>query len=237
MKNPLILIALVVLCCSFVNGQDAVKHKLPLAVSHLSTEHREMLRRPAAPKHNFLTKILCFKKPCRGYIGWQNRQRRQRFKGYKDGGKVPIPVQPKKMITPDTVIARQGPPLTTEKTDNIRVSADQLFILDEVLFELNSATLNKNFTFKLDSLIKLLEAHPELKAHISGHTDNSGSEVYNLKLSKARAQSVANHLKKKSISADRISAEGFGNLKPIASNQSKEGKRKNRRVEILLSRD
>jgi outer membrane protein OmpA-like peptidoglycan-associated protein len=217
-----------------VLGQDAVKKRMPLLVSHLSEENKAILRRKDAPKHFFLTKVICFNIKCRGVIGWSKNQKRHRFKGYRDGGKVSRKPAAKPLVKKDTmviakVIAAPLPP------DTLQSVADQRFILDEVLFEVNSAQLNEHFTYRLDSLIKLLSSHERLYVKISGHTDNTGNESKNLKLSKARASSVASYLIKSNIAEQRISFEGLGSSKPIDSNETEEGRRKNRRVEIVLS--
>ena len=161
-----------------------------------------------------------------------------RFKGYKDGGKVPVPgkapvIQKEQPIVPDTVIAKLAPAPSGEDLSK----RERIFVLDEVLFELNSARFNERFIFRLDSLVQLLTAHESLMADISGHTDNTGSASYNLKLSHDRAAAVATYLINNRISASRISFKGLGSTRPIADNNTEEGRRKNRRVEILLSEE
>lgn len=228
---------LVVVVCYGAYAQERSNRRKPLMVSHLSAENKALLRRPAAPKHHIFTKLICFKIPCRKYIGWRKKQRSMRFKGFKDGGKVPRPaktpvIQKDTIVVRDTTIARLAPrrhPATDTSAH------ERIFILDEVLFELNSARFNEKFIFRLDSLVQLLEAHKTLMADISGHTDNTGNDSYNLKLSHDRAAAVATYLIGNNISRDRISFKGLGSARPIADNKTEQGRRKNRRVEILLS--
>ena len=206
-------------------------------VSHLSAENKALLRRPAAPKHHIFTKLICFKIPCRKYIGWRKKQRSMRFKGFKDGGKVPRPaktrvIQKDTIIVRDTTIAKLAPPRQPATDTSAR---ERIFVLDEVLFELNSARFNEKFVFRLDSLVQLLTAHQSLMADISGHTDNTGNDSYNLKLSHDRAAAVATYLIGNNISRNRISFKGLGSARPIADNKTEQGRRKNRRVEIRLS--
>ena len=207
-------------------------------VTHLSADNSALLRRPAAPKHNILTKLMCFKVPCRKYIGARKRQRSMRFKGYKDGGKVPRPVKdpviPDEPLTPskDTILAKPAPPPPAEQAVP---TEDRIFVLDEVLFDLNCARFNTKFVFRLDSLTKLLASHKNLTARISGHTDNTGDASSNLRLSTARAAAVAEYLVRNKISSERITYAGLGSSRPIADNTTAEGRRKNRRVEIVLS--
>jgi outer membrane protein OmpA-like peptidoglycan-associated protein len=231
-----VFLMLIVIQGRLAFGQDAVKKRMPLFVSHLSEENKAILRRKGAPKHFFLTKLICFKAKCRGFIGWRKNQRGHRFKGYKDGGKVPRKPANKPVIEKDTVVIAENiatPPQNDIASANAK--QEQRFVLDEVLFEVNSAHLNEHFTYRLDSLVEILMVDERLVAKISGHTDNTGNESRNSKLSLARASAVADYLVKNNISQQRISFEGLGSSRPIASNQTGEGRRKNRRVEIILS--
>ncbi|HEX6431512.1 MAG TPA: DUF5723 family protein, partial [Niastella sp.] len=88
---------------------------------------------------------------------------------------------------------------------------------------------------KLDVVVKILKADTALQISIEGHTDNKGNAVFNLKLSAKRAQAVKNYLVKKGISATRITAQGFGDSKPVAPNTTPAGRTKNRRVELHLN--
>jgi len=162
-----------------------------------------------------------------------------RFKGYKDGGKVPLPAKEPVIqnnlviVVRDTTIVKPPAPPAADTM----ATRDRIFVLDEVFFELNSARFNERFMFRLDSLAQLLATHQSLRAAISGHTDNTGNASYNQKLSYDRAAAVADYLISNNISPDRISYVGLGSARPIAENNTEEGRRKNRRVEILLSDD
>jgi outer membrane protein OmpA-like peptidoglycan-associated protein len=216
-------------------AQESKKKKIPIAVSHLSAENRAMTKRPGNSPHNFVSMVICFKKKCRSYIGWRTRQRKMRFKGYKDGGTPPKRHEQNTLIDQDTVLATASPlPVATAPKENAPLELKQLFILDEVLFEINSAQLNDLFTYKLDSLVILLQENMHLKIHITGHTDNTGDEKLNAKLSKDRADAVADYLMEHKITADRITHEGKGSASPIFSNETPEGRKRNRRVEILI---
>ena len=87
---------------------------------------------------------------------------------------------------------------------------------------------------KIDELVKALQEQPNADIYIEGHTDNIGSEEYNKKLSLRRANAVAEELKKRDIAANRIHVEGFGYSRPIASNDTEEGRAHNRRVDVML---
>ena len=88
---------------------------------------------------------------------------------------------------------------------------------------------------RLDEIAATLAKHPEIKSiRIEGHTDNRGSDAYNLKLSDARAASVRQYMIEKGLTGDRLLSEGFGESKPIKSNRTKKGRAKNRRVEFVI---
>jgi len=80
-----------------------------------------------------------------------------------------------------------------------------------------------------------MNENPTLKLKIEGHTDNAGNDDANMKLSEDRAEAVKTYLVSKGISADRITAEGFGETMPIADNGTAAGRTKNRRVEIKVA--
>jgi outer membrane protein OmpA-like peptidoglycan-associated protein len=216
---------------------------MAFVVSHLPSQNKGLLRRKGAPKHNILTKVLCFKKACRRYVGWQRNHRKERFKGYKTGGKLPVGPAEEPAIREESVPATAAPenrlpvaPLITSAPDTA-VAPDRLIILDEVLFDINSARLNSGFTFRLDSLIKILVKDATLHVAVSGHTDNVGTEEYNRTLSSDRARAVANYLIENRISKSRIAYSGEGSTRPIMSNDTREGRKKNRRVEIIISEE
>jgi outer membrane protein OmpA-like peptidoglycan-associated protein len=85
----------------------------------------------------------------------------------------------------------------------------------------------------IDQLSAMLIQNPTLKISIEGHTDNAGGETVNQKLSESRAKSVMNALISKNIDISRLKYKGWGQSKPIADNNTEEGRAKNRRVEIL----
>ncbi|HEU5303581.1 MAG TPA: OmpA family protein [Gemmatimonadales bacterium] len=105
-----------------------------------------------------------------------------------------------------------------------------------VNFETNKATLKPMAREKLSKLSGVLLGFPgEYKLEIEGHTDSTGTDAYNLKLSQARAESVRNFLVEQGIPAERIpSTQGFGRTRPIASNDTRANREKNRRVDIVI---
>lgn len=105
----------------------------------------------------------------------------------------------------------------------------------QVLFEFNKAKLLPIAEKRLEKVaVALKDPSTEGQIRIEGHTDAIGSDQYNMKLSKERAQAVREFLISKGVSPDRISAHGEGESQPIASNDTPEGRANNRRVEIVL---
>ena len=86
----------------------------------------------------------------------------------------------------------------------------------------------------LDNIVKIMKQYPNTKFNIHGHTDNTGDDAMNLDLSKRRAASVKKYFMDKGIAADRLFPEGFGETRPIATNDTPEGRAENRRVEIKM---
>ncbi|EGU39262.1 outer membrane protein OmpA [Vibrio ichthyoenteri ATCC 700023] len=107
-------------------------------------------------------------------------------------------------------------------------------LLDTETFALNSSELKPESTSKLDELVEMLNEYPQAQVNIVGYTDSSGAAEYNQKLSEKRAHAVANVLAERGVEPSRISVSGEGENNPIASNETKEGRAQNRRVEVTV---
>ena len=103
-----------------------------------------------------------------------------------------------------------------------------------VLFDSSKATIKPESHDKLEGIVKVMDEYNNANFKLEGHTDSTGNEAKNLQLSKDRAAAVKDYLIAKGISADRLSSEGYGITKPIATNKTVEGRAQNRRVEIIL---
>jgi outer membrane protein OmpA-like peptidoglycan-associated protein len=103
-----------------------------------------------------------------------------------------------------------------------------------ILFTTGKSTLIDSSTPVLVDIISILNEYPNANFTIEGHTDSIGSETTNQKLSESRAQAVLEFLIKGGISPSRLTAIGYGESKPIATNMYKDGRQQNRRVEINL---
>ena len=104
----------------------------------------------------------------------------------------------------------------------------------DVEFDFNKAIIKQGYYKDIDDLVQVMKDYPDLKVVIEGHTDNVGTAEYNKELSQRRAEAVKQYMVEKGINANRITAKGFGFDRPIASNDTEEGRQKNRRVEAAV---
>lgn len=107
-------------------------------------------------------------------------------------------------------------------------------VLNNVFFDFDKTTLKPESFPELNRIVGLMTDKPNMQIEIAGHADAVGTEEYNLSLSERRAKAVAKYLTEKGISKDRISAVFFGEGKPVDSNETKDGRKKNRRVEFKI---
>ncbi len=116
--------------------------------------------------------------------------------------------------------------------DGKEVKPEETYILKNIQFEFDKyALLPVSFT-ELDKLVRILNSKPEWRAELNGHTDDVGSEQYNLELSDNRAHSVGEYLKSKGISSDRLIIYGYGKEKPLVESKDDSARMLNRRVEV-----
>ena len=107
--------------------------------------------------------------------------------------------------------------------------------LEGIYFKTGSAEIQERSFPVLDRTVETLMKYEGVAVAIEGHTDSRGKDDANRDLSQRRADSVRDYLVSKGIAADRLSTEGFGEDKPIASNKSKRGRAKNRRIEFRIT--
>lgn len=124
---------------------------------------------------------------------------------------------------------KNGCPTLTKVTADGKVS-----LLQPIQFDYNRATIKPVSFPILQEVVTLMKARPKMKLQIQGHTDNQGSRDYNVNLSKQRAASVKNYLVGQGIDKSRLTSEGYGPDKPIDTNDTAEGKAKNRRVDFVI---
>ena len=141
----------------------------------------------------------------------------------------------------DDVVVRKIPPFRTPpvKADDlskIKLEPGQKVVLKDIFFEFDRAELMPRSFVELHKLLKLLKDNPKLTIEIIGHTDDQGTGEYNIDLSRQRALAVFAFLTKQGIASKRLRVKGAGEMQPIASNETEEGRAQNRRVEFLVLR-
>ena len=109
--------------------------------------------------------------------------------------------------------------------------------MSDVLFDTGSYTLKPGAREMLAKISGIVLAHPGLNLQIEGHTDSVGSDEFNQQLSEHRANSVGNFLAQQGVSTSSITARGFGKMQPVATNDTPEGRQRNRRVELVVNGD
>ncbi|MCU0662805.1 MAG: OmpA family protein [Myxococcota bacterium] len=138
-----------------------------------------------------------------------------------------------------------APPPPAAPTSPIRLAApvklkaklvgNKIEITEKVMFDYNKATIKVESHSLLADVAKVISEHKQIsKIRVEGHTDSDGEDAYNKKLSQQRADAVKSFLVKAGIGRKLLEAVGYGEEKPIGSNDTEEGKEKNRRVEFVV---
>jgi outer membrane protein OmpA-like peptidoglycan-associated protein len=130
--------------------------------------------------------------------------------------------------TLDTRDFNLAPIETTKLEENAVITMNNIF------FDFDKSLLKPESAPELDRLVNMLKEQTSMKIEISGHTDDLGTEQYNLALSERRAKNVIAYLVRSGIDQKRISVQYFGESKPVDSNETEEGRQKNRRVEFKI---
>ncbi|MBN4061738.1 OmpA family protein [Bacteroidales bacterium AH-315-I05] len=124
-----------------------------------------------------------------------------------------------------------------EREKNImleKIEIGKSVVLNNIFFEFGNYELTSESQHELESIHNIMQENPTIKVEISGHTDNKSSNSFNLKLSENRAKAVVDFLITKGISEERLTYIGHGETKPIASNETEDGRQSNRRTEFQI---
>lgn len=127
-----------------------------------------------------------------------------------------------KATVPDAEVTRVGEGIVVEFSSS-------------VLFAFGQSSLSNEAKSNLDKLVTVLNTYPDTDIEIQGHTDSKGSESFNQTLSEQRAEAVAGYVRGKGIARSRVTTKGFGELSPRYTNDTEDGRSKNRRVEFLIT--
>lgn len=107
-------------------------------------------------------------------------------------------------------------------------------VINNIFFDTGKATLTPQSSLELEKAIELLRDNPTMVIEIGGHTDNVGDDNYNMKLSHDRAKAVRDYMVNGGIASERIQAKGYGELNPVATNETEDGRKANRRTEFVI---
>lgn len=135
-------------------------------------------------------------------------------------------------IGKDTTVQHKD--ITLDPIEIARIEPDATITLNNIFFAFNKATLKSESFPELDRIVDLMKKEKTMTVEISGHTDSTGPDDYNMWLSEWRANAVAKYLTQKSIEKNRVAVTFFGETKPAVSNGTKAGRDKNRRVEFKI---
>ena len=116
------------------------------------------------------------------------------------------------------------------------VDKDTWFSFDRLEFETDSAKLKPSSREQLSNMAAILKAYPQVDVKIGGYTDNTGNPQHNSELSKARATSTMNEMVSLGVAKSRLAAEGYGEQFPVADNATEEGRQRNRRIDIRVTK-
>lgn len=168
---------------------------------------------------------------------------------YDFGGKTPPPPPPPPPAAapppppPNPDLDGDGVPNERDKCPNTRPGAvvdmdgcevEAVISLEGVHFDFDKATLRPEAKVILDNAAALLQSQERVVVEVAGHTDSVGTEAYNQGLSERRANSVKDYLTSKGVKASRLTARGYGEVQPVASNDTDAGRQANRRVELIV---
>ena len=127
-------------------------------------------------------------------------------------------------------------PVKPDDLSRQKLEPGKIIQLKNIYFEFDKDELMPRSFVELNKLLKIMRENPKLVIEIMGHTDALGDDVYNLDLSRRRALAVVNFLLENKINKSRLRSHGEGETKPIASNDTDEGRAQNRRVEFVVVR-
>ena len=131
-------------------------------------------------------------------------------------------------------IEKEGEEVVIFNAELTKISVGAKAVLGNINFKPSSAEFDESAKSLLDKIADFLINHPNIKVQVNGHTDIGKDQDYNIRLSTQRAMAVVNYLKAKGVNGNQLSFKGFGNAKPIADNNTVEGRALNRRIEFEI---
>ena len=142
----------------------------------------------------------------------------------------------RKKVSENKPITRmETPEERAERT--VRVTKEINLYAKTILFDVNKSVVKTQAEFILDNIAKIINENDDFNFIIEGHTDNTGVAEHNLQLSQERADAIKAYLIRKGVKAKRLEAKGYGQTRPIESNDTERGREINRRVEINVGKE
>ena len=130
------------------------------------------------------------------------------------------------------------PPIIDDTKDEFAdwypLEEEKIIPLDNILFDTDKSIIRKKGKSDIDRLLKIMKEYPSMEIEVGGHTDNQGTFEYNMQLSSRRAKAVVQYLINGDIEESRLSYIGYGTTRHVATNDTEEGRQKNRRVEFRI---
>ena len=141
----------------------------------------------------------------------------------------------KKVSENKPITRMETPEERAERT--VRVTKEINLYAKTILFDVNKSVVKTQAEFILDNIAKIMNENDDFNFIIEGHTDNTGVAEHNLQLSQERADAIKAYLIRKGVKAKRLEAKGYGQTRPIESNDTERGREINRRVEINVAKE
>ena len=168
-------------------------------------------------------------------VAWNNNMSGTELRNLPAGKYIYMATDKNNCRSSDTVVFIEPVIVKDDFLEGLRaIDEGSAVVLENIFFEFNKTDLLPASYAELDKVVQFMLEEDIKQIEISGHTDNEGSDTYNQKLSEGRAAAVVNYLASQGIKPERMLAVGYGESRPIDTNQTDEGRAQNRRVEFML---
>jgi outer membrane protein OmpA-like peptidoglycan-associated protein len=168
-------------------------------------------------------------------ITWNNKMTGPVLKNLPAGQYIYQARDASNCLSSDTVVFTAPEIVKDDFLEGLKdIDEGSAVVLKNIFFEFNKTTLLPDSYAELDKVARFMIDNDIKMIEISGHTDNEGSDVYNQKLSEGRAGAVVAYLSSKGVLPERMKAVGYGEIRPVDTNQIEAGRAQNRRVEFTL---
>jgi outer membrane protein OmpA-like peptidoglycan-associated protein len=168
-------------------------------------------------------------------VDWNNRMTGTTLKSLPAGKYIYLARDANNCLSSDTVVFIEPVIIKDEFLEGLKdIDEGSAVVLQNIFFEFNKTNLLPESYTELDKVTRFMIEEDIQLIEISGHTDSEGSDTYNQKLSDGRAAAVVSYLTSKGVLPERMQAVGYGESRPVDTNQTEAGRAQNRRVEFTL---